>query len=853
MTYSSENPTTETFGGGAEGWHSGGAAGPDSTTGAESQGHALKPDFDQATGFLRLLDPSAETFTFQTFTDRKGKPSPDPLARVLNGSFDEHADTLADLNRRGAGVYVTVNETDGSGRQKENIVRIRALWQEADRGDEPTLPVEPHMIVESSPGKFHQYVLVEGAPLDEFEPVQLRLVDDYGSDPNAKDRSRVLRLPGFYHQKDPSHPHLVHLVHESGQSPMVWKEAVKYFPPVRREQQYSSELPPEGTPLANAPEVRSALNALAPDIGFQDWLRIGMALHSTGAGLEAFQLWDDWSAAGALYKEGECAYRWRTFTRDRAVAVLLNTLFWYARKAGWAGRTYDEMLADAEGMDANTPPAAVEALIVESMRLPPVQRERILLAIKGATGTPMGALRRAAAAALKDTEADELDHLGLARSVVQSVGAENIIGTQSHVWRYQDTGVWRPLEPRAEKHTVQTHLDTVHAEQTITKGLVDSVTETLKNEVYRPGHEWDVGPTDAVVVKNGELVLRDGQWHLGPHRREFYRTVLVPVEHDPRATAPRFEQFLGEVFKPDADWRAKRTAILEMIGYTLMTHSKYERFVLMPGNGANGKSKLLAVVEALAGRDNVAGVQPSEFDNKFQRAHMHLKLANIVTEIKQGEVIADAALKSIVSGERTTVENKFQSPFEFRPYATCWFGTNHLPHTRDFSDALFRRAMVVPFNRKFVEGVDADPDLAEKLTEELPGILTLALNAYAKVVKRGAFTEPPSCVQAKKEWRMEADQAAQFLEECCTPGPTREPSGEVYAEFREWADGSGIRNRLSQKTLTMRLETLGFGTQKSGDVRFITGLRLNNHGGYHRGGFRSDAPAGGEETDAWLQ
>jgi hypothetical protein len=32
----------------------------------------------------------------------------------------------------------------------------------------------------------------------------------------------------------------------------------------------------------------------------------------------------------------------------------------------------------------------------------------------------------------------------------------------------------------------------------------------------------------------------------------------------------------------------------------------------------------------------VTGVQPSEFDNKFQRAHLHLKLANIVTEIKRG-------------------------------------------------------------------------------------------------------------------------------------------------------------------------------------------------------------------------
>lgn len=815
--------------------------------------NSLVPDLEQAKHFLKLLDPSAEAFTFSTFTDGKHKPKPDPLAKVRHGTLEECTPWLIEMNQAGAGVFITPNETDGHGRKLENITRIRSLWQEADRGDEPDLPIEPHIIVESSPGKHHRYVLVEGAPLDEFEPVQLRLVDDYGSDPNAKDRSRVLRLAGFFHLKKPAQPHLVRVIHESGAQPIPWAEALRHFPPVQaNERAYTGDLPPEGTPLANADEIRSALKVIDPDVGFMDWLKIGMALHSTGAGLQALQLWDGWSAKGALYREGECAYRWRTFTRDRASVVMLNTLFWYARKAGWKGRTYDEMLADAEAMDPNTPPAAVEALIAEAVRLPPVQRERIISAIKSATGIRLGALRQAAAAALKNAEAEELDHLGLARSVVQSIGADNIIGTQSHVWRYQDTGVWRPLEPRAEKHTVQTHLDTVHAEQNITKGLVDSITETLKNEVYRPSHEWNIGPTDAVVVKNGELVLKDGQWHVEPHRREFYRTVLVPVEYGPNTSAPRFEQFLDEVFAPDADRREKRTAILEMIGYTLMSHSKYERFVLLPGNGANGKSKLLAVIEALCGRENVVGVQPSEFDNKFQRAHLHLKLANIVTEIKQGEVIADAALKSIVSGERTTVENKFQHPFEFRPYAACWFGTNHLPHTRDFSDALFRRAMVVPFNRKFVEGVDADPDLAEKLNEELPGILNMALNAYAKVVERGAFTEPPSCVQAKREWRLEADQAAQFVEECCTAGTTRTKSADVYAAFCTWAERSGIRNRLARKTLTTRLEALGFGTQKSGDARFITGLRLNSQRGHRWSGFRSDVPMG-EEDDSWLQ
>jgi len=119
-----------------------------------------------------------------------------------------------------------------------------------------------------------------------------------------------------------------------------------------------------------------------------------------------------------------------------------------------------------------------------------------------------------------------------------------------------------------------------------------------------------------------------------------------------------------------------------------------------------------------------------------------------VTELKQGEVIADAELKAITSGEPATVEHKHRDPFVMRPFATCWFGTNHVPHTRDFSDALFRRAVVLQFNRTFAPH-EQDPMLKTKLLAELPGILNLTLNAYARALV-GGFTHPVSSEMQRK-------------------------------------------------------------------------------------------------------
>ena len=310
-------------------------------------------NLDEARRFLRRLDPSATEFTFATFTDARDKPRPDPLAEIRTGTFDDLAPWLVRKNEMGAGVFVTVNETDGTGRKKENITRIRALWQEADRGDEPELPVEPHMVVESSPGKFHRYVLVRDGVLDEFESVQQRVVDEYGSDPNAKDRSRVLRLPGFFHKKNPEAPHLVRLLEVSADPPLSWEEAKGCFPPVEKRTRVVrdggfgrpglatggvdvDEAGPD-TQLLNPAEIASALDYLDPDMPYEDWLKVGMALHSTGGGALALELWDQWSAKGHLYREGEPAYRWGTFSAEREDAVTIGTLRWMAKQAGWTG------------------------------------------------------------------------------------------------------------------------------------------------------------------------------------------------------------------------------------------------------------------------------------------------------------------------------------------------------------------------------------------------------------------------------------------------------------------------------------------------------------------------------------
>jgi hypothetical protein len=198
----------------------------------------LQPDLEQARRFLHAFDPSADYrfildgvvdgFTFQTFDDDKERKSL-TLARIHHGIVTDKAKALTSLNQQGAGVFFTVNETDMQGRKLSNITRIRANWVEDDTGGTaPETPLQPHFIVETSPGKFHKYFLVDGLTTEQHQQIQQTLVNQYGSDPNAKDAARVLRVPGFFHNKNK--PFMVRLMHESGEKPYTAAEMLAAFP-----------------------------------------------------------------------------------------------------------------------------------------------------------------------------------------------------------------------------------------------------------------------------------------------------------------------------------------------------------------------------------------------------------------------------------------------------------------------------------------------------------------------------------------------------------------------------------------------------------------------------------------------
>ena len=331
-------------------------------------------DFEQARDFLAALAPGETDFTFQTFDDNDTRDETRPeLARVTHGSLAERLSELSPLSALGAGVFVTVNRTDLKGRREANIVAVRALFADLDGAPLSVLErlsLLPHIIAMTSPSRFHVYWRVNGVETAEFAGLQKRLAALLGSDPSVCDLPRVMRLPGFPHQKDPAAPHLVWFQAREHSGPyeadafraalaaaerngVADKGLIGERRPEPRQGRTNGNRAAFPNIHAPAPEpwseigerrLRSALKAI-PAFDRDTWLKIGFALHDLAAADPRWPsrpMWDEWSrTCPKKFNEADEDKTWVSFVgRDYSgQRAGIGTIYHLAKQHGWRDPT----------------------------------------------------------------------------------------------------------------------------------------------------------------------------------------------------------------------------------------------------------------------------------------------------------------------------------------------------------------------------------------------------------------------------------------------------------------------------------------------------------------------------------
>ena len=260
--------------------------------------------------------------------------------------------------------------------------------------------------------------------------------------------------------------------------------------------------------------------------------------------------------------------------------------------------------------------------------------------------------------------------------------------------------------------------------------------------------------------KNGILNLDDMTFV--QHTSNYGFRYVLDYDYDPEAECPKFDKFMDEITLKRQELK---NILLEYAGYAFSSMDyKYHKCLILEGEGSNGKSTFVNVLKHLAGQHAYSSLRLNELSSPQNRYDLIGKIFNLAEETPKKGLADSSIFKILTSGGAFTVKQLYKQPYTVNANrCKMIMSANDLPDLSDFSDGLFRRLLVVPFQARFIEGKNADPDIENKLTTELAGIFNRVIEGYHRLSKGGGFSRSEIVKERIQEYRIEQDTVAQWF------------------------------------------------------------------------------------------
>lgn len=270
----------------------------------------------------------------------------------------------------------------------------------------------------------------------------------------------------------------------------------------------------------------------------------------------------------------------------------------------------------------------------------------------------------------------------------------------------------------------------------------------------------DDKPTSLLI--NTEDGLRelhdDGQ--LRPTTGRFipnYLPVLLNDNEDDK-------QELMEVMQHWLDNDEEVLSLLRHLATALAPHWSAVRYVLLIGDGRNGKSLLMSMVQSLFGRQNCAHVTRQDMA-KPSPIVMELlnKLVNIVYDGEMQFVKDSANEKTLIAGETLSVRPLYSNkPTLVTTNALFIEALNREPKSSDKSSALQERLIRFWFPNQYPDDLEfKDKMLSDRMVGAL---LALLLDHYVQRSEKAVMLSPTkTSIELKMEHMLANSPALQFI------------------------------------------------------------------------------------------
>lgn len=354
---------------------------------------------------------------------------------------------------------------------------------------------------------------------------------------------------------------------------------------------------------------------------------------------------------------------------------------------------------------------------------------------------------------------------------------------------------------------------------------VDAVYKLLKAKLIRVDL-FNESP-DLLNFPNGMFNVETST--MIPHSRDYYSNIQMAYPYDENALCPKWMKFIEEITAGD-EQRVK--LLQEMFGYCLTKDVRYQKCFCLIGNGANGKSVLLNILEAMVGEANTSHVEVAYLQSDFQRIGLLSSLVNICNDMHSDVSGTDAFFKAIVAGDPITACFKGKDFVNFKPFCKMVFSANRMLTSRDADYAILRRFCFITFPVTFVdEETDKpgekkkNPNIYNELLEELPGIFNWSICGLYNLRENNKFTETADQASMSKDMMSINNPLISFIEDIIGNGnPVWQvlvSRKSVYTAYNEWCKETNSQ-AMSSRTFWPRLRQIfPYTESRNASERFV--------------------------------
>ena len=317
----------------------------------------------------------------------------------------------------------------------------------------------------------------------------------------------------------------------------------------------------------------------------------------------------------------------------------------------------------------------------------------------------------------------------------------------------------------------------------------------VQRATYIDRSEFTEHSEHKIVLQNGILDL--DTMELQGHTPKWLSLTKFPVNFKKNAKCPKVLKFISEVARPD-----DIQLLQEWAGYNLWVFGyPAQKSMLLVGDGGNGKSTLIGIIECMVGKENRSAVSLHELEeNRFARHDLYGKAANLYPDLPDRDLKSTGIFKMLTGGDPIRAEDKNVKAFTYHNVAKLTFSCNAVPKVPEDSVAYFRRWLIVEFPYSFEGSASEDKDLKEKLTndpEEMSGFLNWALDGLQRLRSNGwHFSNGKTVETVKEDYIVRSDPYKALVMHCVYEDPNGQvKKDDLFQAYRDHCEMHKVTSR----------------------------------------------------------